>query len=114
MADFFQRLLKTPCIVWGSPVPDGFGNQSFSAPVQKYCRWDDIVEIITDTKGQEFESKAVIYLSENVPAGSFIMQGTLSGATPANPRNAVGAYPVRRLESYKRLGSDGKLYVVRI
>ena len=63
-------------VYWGSPQEDGQGGKTFADPVELYCRWEMLNQIVTDSKGVEFTSRAVVYLLQDVDEEGYLYLGT--------------------------------------
>lgn len=64
-------------VYWGSPNEDGFGGKVFSDPVEILCRWEAMNQIVTDSKGVEFTSRAVVYCLQDLDEEGYLYLGTL-------------------------------------
>lgn len=96
------------CVFWGSPQDDGEGGKTFAAPVQLSCRWEDMHQIITDAKGTEMTSRALVFLLQDVDEEGMLYLGTLADLNSAdeeNPMSVDGAYIIKRFQKTPSLGS---------
>ncbi len=69
-------------VYWGSPQEDGYGGKTFSDPVERKCRWEAMNQLVTDSKGVEFTSRAVVYILEDVDEEGYLYLGTLDQIEP--------------------------------
>jgi len=79
---------------WGSPVQNGFGGYTFSAPVVVACRWEDTNERYLDNAGEEKVSRSTIWTYERLEEGGYLAQGNHSGVT--DPTTLDNAYAIQR------------------
>lgn len=72
---------------------DGAGGELVAAPKILKVRWEDKVEQIFNSKGQQQVSKAQIFINSNdtVEIDGFLYNGI---STDPQPRNVPGAYQV--------------------
>jgi hypothetical protein len=82
MINFLKRISFETVTYWGAPAADGYGGYTFATPVQIDCRWEDRAEIITDTRGKEIVSKAVIFVTEDLDEGGYLFRGTSVATDP--------------------------------
>lgn len=75
-----------------SATPDGFGGNTFAAPVLIKGRWEEKQVMYYSAKGDEVQSKAVVYLDTDVAIGDYIAQDDQTGTAVAT--NSSGASPV--------------------
>lgn len=78
---------------WAPPTTDGYGGQSWPAPVAIRCRWEESTEKVINQYGEEITSQAVIWPSVYLQAGGWLYLGT---SVVADPRNQVGAFMIQR------------------
>ncbi len=86
------RNLRQTATLWVFNGVSNSGDPSFVAPVQVTVRWEDRVIEFIDNRGEKTVSKSVVYLSQDVNQGDFMVLGTDSTASPIN---VVGAFEVR-------------------
>lgn len=110
------RTCKQVCVYWGNPTNDGEGGKTFDDPVELYCRWEELSQVVTDNKGAEITSRAVVYLLQDVDEEGMLYLGTLedlyddyatdsSAGEVENPIGIEGAYVIKRFEKLPVLGS---------
>jgi hypothetical protein len=75
------RNCKQRAVYWGSPVEDGQGGKTFAAPVEIACRWEEMNQIVSDAKGSELTSRAVVYVLQDVDEEGFLYLGDLLDVT---------------------------------
>lgn len=90
----YSALLTGTVTYWAPGTPDGFGGMSYAAPVQISARYQDESQNYQDRDGEEFISKAVAYVAQDLAHNGWIYNGT---SAQANPQNQAGAYRIRTL-----------------
>ncbi len=86
------RNLRQTATLWVFNGVDNFGDPSFATPTQVVVRWEDRTVEFIDSRGEKTVSKSVVYLSQDVTSGDFMVLG--SNAT-SDPTGVVGAFEVR-------------------
>lgn len=84
-------------VTWWAIAPDGFGGDTFAAPVVIKCRWEEKQEVIAELSGlpatKELMSKAVVFVDRDIKVGDYLCLGD---KTPiANPTTVLGALKVQ-------------------
>lgn len=74
MSNYGYRQVAT---YWSNPVSDGFGGYTYDAPVAILCHWKDKTERVTDERGNEVVSKAVVYTDSELAVGGLLYKGEL-------------------------------------
>lgn len=80
---------------WATPVADGYGGHTFTAPASITVRWEERTERFVNPQGEPEYSKAVVILGQDVTVGGFLYLGT---STEAHPSDVSGAYRIRAFE----------------
>lgn len=81
---------------WWAATPDGYGGNTFVAPVLIKCRWEDNQQLLRDTGTiitKEQSSQAVVFVDRAVSIGDYLCKGDLTAS--ADPTAVQGAYPVQ-------------------
>ena len=119
-----ETMIKRTCnqtaVYWGSPVNDGYGGETFDDPVEISCRWEDMHQIVTDAKGNELTSRALVFVLQDVDEEGYLYLGTLeslyddyAGDSSAggvnNPKIIEGAYIIKRFQKTPDLKGTGFL-----
>ncbi len=73
-------------------TPDGFGGNTFTAPVVLDGRWTNKETIFTDTRGQEIKSQMLVYVKTDVSIGDYLFEGE---SAAVDPTTLSGAHQVR-------------------
>lgn len=76
---------------WANTGVDRFGKQSFAAPRQLLCRWQDVAVLFKDANGQQRTSSAVVYPIEPLELNGWIKMGADASV---NPVGVAGAYEI--------------------
>jgi len=106
------------CVYWGSPVEDGYGGKTFADAVELDCRWEEMTQIVTDAKGAEITSRALVFLTQDVDEEGMLYLGTLdslyddaesSADAIDNPMSIEGAYYIKRFQKTPSLDGSGYL-----
>jgi hypothetical protein len=110
------RSLKQTAVYWGTPVNDGEGGFTFADPIEIACRWENINQVVTDSKGNEITSRAVVFVLQDLDEEGMLYLGTLedlydsldlessAGSLP-NPMTIEGAWIIKRFQKTPSLGS---------
>ena len=113
------RNCKQHCVYWGSPAEDGYGGKTFANAVEIDCRWEDMHQIVTDAKGVELTSRALVFLTQDVDEEGYLYLGTLddlydlagesSGGGIDDPISIVGTYIIKRFQKTPSMDGSGYL-----
>ena len=120
MTDNISKMLKQHCVYWGSPVADGYGGFTYADAVQLSCRWEDMEQVILDSKGETITSRALVFLSQDVEVDGMLFKGTLedlydsdasdsSAGAVSDPRTIDGAYFIKRFQKTPSVDGVGLL-----
>jgi len=95
-------------VYWGSPTDSGYGREkTYADPVEIDCRWEDSSQLISDDKGNEITSRAVVFVTQDVDEQGMLYLGTLdtlydglesSAGALDDPQAIAGVYTIRRFE----------------
>lgn len=98
------KFYKQTAVYWGNPVPDGEGGNTFDAPVELSVRWEEGFKKITDGKGNEIISQAVIYVPQEVDIGGWLWLGALDDISSGDqPQTITGAKEIRAFTKFPNL-----------
>ena len=94
---FPNRNLKQTALYWATPMPDGWGGNTWDDPVELDCRWEQKQELFIDAHGDEVRSAAVVYLDQDVDTGGFLMLGDLDdiSSSSESPDDVGEAFEIR-------------------
>lgn len=102
-------------VYWGNPQNDGQGGFTFANPVELACRWESTTQIVSDAKGNEITSRAVVFVLQDVDEEGYLYLGTLenlydiaesSMESINNPKDFVDTYIIKRFKKTPALGSS--------
>ena len=118
------RNCKQTAVYWGAPVNDGYGGFTFATPVEltpptNGVRWEEMHQVVTDAKGVELTSRALVFLLQDVDEEGYLYLGTLddlydlagesSGSAINDPTAIVGTYIIKRFQKTPNMKGDGYL-----
>ena len=115
IGSFISSKLNQSAVYWGNPQDNGYGGFTYDDPVEIKCRWEDMHQVVTDTKGEEVISRAVVYVDIDLEENGVIYLGTMedliesSGESSGEiiPTNIEkGACIIRRWEKVPALNSS--------
>lgn len=107
MTQFFKKNLTQTATYWAKSGVDGYGKNTFAAPVQMPCRWEERADLFRDFAGREVVSAAVVYTADAVETEGYLFLGTSAGAYPYD---VAGAFEVRGLTRSQALTSGSVLF----
>lgn len=64
-------------VYWESLSEDGYGGKTFADPIELDCRWENINQVVTDAKGEEITSRALVFITQDVEEEGLLYHGTL-------------------------------------
>jgi len=114
IAQIVARRLPQTAVYWGSPVSDGHGGFTYADPVEIVCRWEEMIQLVTDAKGKEVTSRATVFVSQDVDEEGVLYLGTLdslddyldsSSGSYINPKDVDGAYEIKKFDKIPELNS---------
>lgn len=88
----FDRFNNSDITHWAA-TPNGYGGFNYTAPTLLAGRWEGRIEKMVTLDGEEFVSKATVWVSADVTAGDFLYEGDARGI--ADPSTLAGAYRVQ-------------------
>jgi len=110
-----ERNCSQLCVYWGNPKNDGRGGYTFDEPVELACKWEEMKQLVTDSKGNTITSRATVYLTIDVEEEGMLYNGTLddiydeyesSSNAIDDPRKIKGAFVIKKFDKIPALGSD--------
>ena len=63
-------------------IPDGFGGFIYAAPVPLKARWEDKVDLITNSEGREIRSSARVFVGVDMKIDDYLIEGITTEADP--------------------------------
>lgn len=67
---------------WDTPVSNGFGGYTFENPKVINVRWEERQDEFLDAKGDKRISRAIVFISEELTLGGYLMLGDHSDLGP--------------------------------
>ena len=117
--DNIKGMFTDKAVYWGNPQNDGEGGFTFNDPIELDCRWEDIEQVILDSKGASITSRGLVFLDQDVDIDGMLYLGTLadlhlddsddSSAIWDDPRSVEGTYFIKRFQKTPSLRGDGFL-----
>jgi hypothetical protein len=117
-----QESIENNCldkaVYWGNPINDGRNFFTFNDAIEISCRWEDISQIVTDNKGKEITSRALVFVLQDLDVEGYLYHGTLeelydsaesSADAIADPKNIDGTYIIKRFQKVPSLDGEGFL-----
>lgn len=96
MSRFLTKGLKQTAVYWATPLPDGWGGQTYSDPVEISVRWENKSEMFIDSKGNEVRSRSIVYVSQDIDISGYLFLGKLIDLDSSqDPDTQTGAYQVK-------------------
>lgn len=99
--EFIAKISAQNAVYWEHTGKDAYGGDTFKTPVDIPCRWDDTVELITASDGEQIASRAKVLTPHDLAEQGFLYLGTVASLSPeqkADPKLVDTAYPIRRWE----------------
>lgn len=108
------KKLNQKAVYWASSGQDGYGDYTYSEPVEISCRWSTKTEIVKNSKNEEIVSVAKVYVDSVLGIEGFLSLGELSGGTPLTPYSDKNAYSIIRIDEIVNVKATEKLVIVRL
>lgn len=109
--DFLSFGLGQICTHWAVTGVDGFNKPIFASPVELKCRWEERNEKLINDDGEEYLSRARVFLANDVVPGDYLFLGSNSTADPRTVREAFRVKTWRRIPSLDGLSFERKAYL---
>jgi hypothetical protein len=110
---FIKKICTQTAVYWGNPVNDGEGNKVCDTPFEIKCRWDDVVEVVTDKHGKSIESRAKVLITQELDEEGYLYLGTIESILVqlSNPEK-VFTKPMTFEKTYeiKRIANTPEIY----
>ena len=97
--DIFLRMADQDITYWepsSRSSSDPYRSKVWSSPVALKGRWEVHQKRMIADQGEEFVSKAKVFLDRTVLVGGFLYLGT---STATDPKPVEGAYEIRMVET---------------
>jgi hypothetical protein len=92
---YLKKYYRQTATYWGPGAGfNEFGTPTFAAPVTVACRWEDVLQSIIDSKGQEITSTSTVAVDVATPIAmdGYLFRGV---SVVTDPRTVVGAQQIR-------------------
>lgn len=80
---------------WERTGIDSAGDLEFAASTEITGRWEIANELFISANGEERRSRAIVYLSQDIKEGDYIMLGELESGDETDPLKNTQAYMVQ-------------------
>lgn len=118
--DNIEDMFTQKAVYWGNPKNDGEGGFTFDTPVEIDCRWESMNQVVTDSKGSEITSRAIVYCGLDLDEEGMLLLGELedlydsyasdsSAQEVEHPKNIPNTYYIKRFQKTPSLIGDGFL-----
>lgn len=104
---WIARLLRQKCVCWPCIGISVDGKPTLAAvPLKLKCRWEEVNEVRTDSKGKSYVSTADVFLPQAVPLRSYLWlvpaqytDPTDFGPIPTNPETDQTVKEIRNFDN---------------
>ena len=90
-----RKMLRQQAVWWRKTGTDRFGKGVFADPVQIKCRWENRMGQYFNAKGEANDSKATVYVGQELSVGDVLSEGELESGTPDDPKMDPTAFPIK-------------------
>jgi hypothetical protein len=104
-----ERMRKQKAVYWEYTGTDGYGNPTFSSPVEIECRWSEHQEKFSDDSGEERISRAVVYVDREMALKSYLRLAELDSSTHDDPRDYTDAFEIKQFASIPNMRATNYL-----
>lgn len=91
---------------WSRTGLDSAGDLEFAAAVEIVGRWETTNELFISANGEERRSRAIIYLTQDVKEGDYLMLGELESGDEDDPLKNHNAYMVQAFQKVPNYSAD--------
>ena len=110
MQHFATKNLLQDITYWGPDEANEFGQPGSADPVLIRGRWQDKVQQVLNSTGQEVTSSAEVYVDRDVAVSGFLALGDhTDSATPTDDAREIQNYST--VPDLRNLGSQRKAYL---
>lgn len=98
------RMMNQVCTYWvRQDGTNSEGKPTFSAPVQRDVRWEDVITQIQDKNGNDRNSKSTVYSTEDWDYQGFLYLGVSAAADPTTVYEAYEILQVSRVPDLRNI-----------
>lgn len=87
----FPRSYNEEATYWGAPVSDGLGGNTYNAPIQFFCRWEERQEEFVNSDGELKISNAIVFANRSFDTLGYLYLGV---SVAADPTTVSGAWRI--------------------
>lgn len=101
ITSFIRKVAVQTVVYWEFEGLDQFSSPQFADPVERKVRWDETSEVVSDSNGREFVSRAQLLIPDDMKEQSYVWLGELADL-PANPDplETQGAYEIKKMDRH--------------
>lgn len=96
---YMAKICNDTAVYWAFAQTASDGSQEYDDPVEISCLWKIHRELMADNDGQEFVTKAKVYVLQDISDHGMLYKGTLAdldSGEEANPHTVDEAYEIKR------------------
>jgi len=101
-----RKMLRQKAVWWRKASINRFGQTIFAMPVEINCRWEDRIGVFYNAKGEKADSKATVYVGQELSVGDVLMEGELESGTPDDPKLEPDALPIKAFDRLPSLRNN--------
>jgi hypothetical protein len=105
-----KRMRRQTAIWWKKGSPDQYGTNSFEAPIEVPCRWEEVGQEYLSAQGEKQLSRAIVYVDRKMVMGDRLAPGPLDSDTPDDPIEHAGSYLIERFDVLPNLKNTESLF----
>jgi len=109
---FIEKVCVQPAVYWGNPRMGPHGQLVFDPPVQIKVRWEEKLNIVTDSEGREKVSKAKVLVTQDLEVEGRLYLGSLKELEVREEKSPVNLNPCDIPAAHEILRFD-KLPMIR-
>lgn len=97
---FVETVCVQTAVYWEPDAPDGFGRPAFLDPVEIPVRWDDVVVVVSDGKGNLITSRAMIMTPGELKEQGYLLLAGINDLSTedVDPVEVPGAFEIKRID----------------
>lgn len=98
---FIRKVAVQTVVYWEFEGIDEFSSPQFADAVERQVRWDETSEIVSDSTGREFVSRAQLLTPDDMVEQSYVWLGQLADL-PADPEplETAGAFEIKKMDRH--------------
>lgn len=97
--NYIKSVLKDVAVYWSKPVAGADGSNTFAAPCEIKCFWDNGSFLYLTNTGKEVMIRATVHVAVDLDEQGMLFHGRLSDLTSiqkSNPKKVSRAYEIKR------------------